>query len=84
MRGHDPDFFFVLMWTPLSLSSGVDSAVKRICLGGKDPLEKEMATRTSILCLEKPMERGAWPATVHGVARVRHDLVTKPPPPPPH
>ena len=27
------------------------------------------------------MDRGAWQATVHGVARVRHDLVTKPPPP---
>ena len=25
------------------------------------------------------MDRGAWWATVHGVARVRHDLVTKPP-----
>ena len=24
--------------------------------------------------------RGAWQATVHGVARVGHDLVTKPPP----
>ena len=33
-------------------------------------------------CLEKPMDRGAWWATVHGVARVGHDLVTKPPPPP--
>ena len=29
-------------------------------------------------CLENPMIRGAWWATVHGVARVRHDLVTKP------
>ena len=28
-------------------------------------------------CLENPMNRGAWQATVHGVARVRHDLVTK-------
>ena len=27
------------------------------------------------------MDRGAWQATVHGVARVGHDLVTKPPPP---
>ena len=27
-----------------------------------------------------PMERGAWQATVHGVARVRHDLTTTPPP----
>ena len=33
------------------------------------------------LCLENPMERGAWQATVHGVARVGHDLVTKSPPP---
>ena len=31
-------------------------------------------------CLENPMDRGAWQATVHGVTRVRHDLVTKPPP----
>ena len=30
-------------------------------------------------CLENPMDRGAWQATVHGVARVRHDLVSKPP-----
>ena len=27
------------------------------------------------------MDRGAWQATVHGVTRVRHNLVTKPPPP---
>ena len=30
-------------------------------------------------CLENPMDRGAWQATVHGVARVWHDLVNKPP-----
>ena len=24
-------------------------------------------------CLENPMDRGAWQATVHGVARVGHD-----------
>ena len=30
-------------------------------------------------CLENLMERRAWRATVHGVARVRHDLATKPP-----
>ena len=28
-------------------------------------------------CLENPMDRGAWWATVHGVARVGHDLETK-------
>ena len=32
-------------------------------------------------CLENPMDRGAWQATVHEVTRVRHNLVTKPPPP---
>ena len=29
-------------------------------LGGKDPLEKEMATHSSILGLENLMDRGAW------------------------
>ena len=27
-------------------------------------------------CLENPMDRRAWWASVHGVARVGHDLVT--------
>ena len=33
-------------------------------------------------CLENLMDRGTWQATVHGVARVGHDLATEPPPPP--
>ena len=33
-------------------------------------------------CLENPMNRGAWQAIVHEVARVGHDLATTPPPPP--
>ena len=32
-------------------------------------------------CLENPMGRGAWQATVHGVTRVGRDSVTKPPAP---
>ena len=28
-------------------------------------------------CLENPMDRGAWQATVHGIARIGHDLATK-------
>ena len=28
-------------------------------------------------CLENPMDKGAWQATVHEVARVRRDLATK-------
>ena len=31
-------------------------------------------------CLKNPVDRWAWQATVHGVSRVRRDLVTKPPP----
>ena len=30
-------------------------------------------------CLDNPMDRGAWQATLHGVKRVGHDLATKPP-----
>ena len=30
-------------------------------------------------CLKNPMDRGAWQATVYGVARVGHYLATKPP-----
>ena len=47
-------------------------------LGWEDPLEKEMATHSSILAWEIPWTEGAWQATVHGVAeRVGHDLATK-------
>jgi len=45
-------------------------------LGWEDPLEKEMTTHSS----ENPMDRGAWQATVHGVARFGYNLGTKPPP----
>ena len=38
-------------------------------LGREDPLEQGMATHSSTLGLEKPMDRGAWWATVHRVAK---------------
>ena len=47
-------------------------------LGGSPGEENGNPLQNS--CVENPMDRGAWWATVHGVARVRHDLVTKPPP----
>ena len=37
-------------------------------LGGEDPLEKEMATHSTILA-ENPLDGGAWWATVHRVAK---------------
>ena len=30
-------------------------------------------------CLENPSDRETWQAIVHGAARIRHDLATKPP-----
>ena len=72
------------LWTFLTAQ-----AVNNLCvmqetqvqfLGQKDPLEKEMTNHSAMSCLENAMDRGAWQATVHGVARVGHYLVTKPPP----
>ena len=42
-------------------------------LDPEDPLEEGMATHSSILALENPMDRRAWQAIVLRVARVRHD-----------
>ena len=37
-------------------------------LGQEESLEKGMASHSSIFAWENPMDRGAWWATVHGVA----------------
>ena len=38
-------------------------------LGWEDPLEKDMATHSSILAWRISMDRGAWRAIFHGVAK---------------
>ena len=45
-------------------------------LGWEDPLEEGMATHSSILAWRIPMDRGAWQATVHGVAKSHTQLST--------
>ena len=40
----------------------------------EDPLEEGMATHSSILAWRIPMDRGAWRAAVHGVAKRRTRL----------
>ena len=45
--------------------------------GWEDPLEVEMATCSSILPWKNPMDRGAWWATVHGVAKNQTRLSRK-------
>ena len=37
-------------------------------LGWEDPLEEGMETHSTILAWRIPMDRGSWPATVHGFA----------------
>ena len=37
-------------------------------LGVEDALEESMASHSSILVWRIPMDKGAWRATVHGVA----------------
>ena len=39
-------------------------------LGWEDPLEEGLATHPSILAWRISMDRGAWSATVHGVAQL--------------
>ena len=88
-------YFFILFFnfTVLSLhfwkcfphsSVGKESACNAGELGsilgsGRYPGE-ENGNPLQYSCLEIPMDRGAWWATVHGVARIGHRLVTKPPP----
>ena len=38
-------------------------------LGREEPLEKENGNPLQCCCLESPVDRGAWEATVHGVAK---------------
>ena len=38
-------------------------------LGREDPLEKAMGNPLLYSCLENPMDRGAWWAAVHGIAK---------------
>ena len=49
--------------------------------GSRRPLGGGCGNPLQYSCLENPMDREAWQTTVHGITRVGHHLVTKPPPP---
>ena len=51
---------------PSALIFPITSGIKE---GNSNPLQCS--------CLENPMDREVWQATVHGVAKVRHDLATE-------
>ena len=40
-------------------------------LGQEDPLVQGMATHSSILAWENPVDRGSWQSAVHGMAKSR-------------
>ena len=47
------------------------------CLGGENPLRKEMATHSSVLAWEIPRTENAGGYSPWGPKRVGHDLATK-------
>ena len=50
-----------------NLSAIQETRVRSV--GWEDPMEKGLATHSNILPWRIPMDRGAWQATVHGVAK---------------
>ena len=62
---------FLVTQTVKSLSAMQETQVQS--LGWEYPLEKGMATHSSILAWKIPQTRGVWQAQVHGSQRVRHD-----------
>ena len=62
-------------------SVGKESACSAGDLGSIPGLERSpgegKGNPLQYACLENPMDRGAWQATVHGVTRVGHNIVTK-------
>ena len=55
----------ILEWVAMPSSKGSSWPRDQTC----DPLEKGMATHSSILSWKIPMDRGAWWAIVHGVTK---------------
>ena len=64
------------LWAPLVAQLVKNlPAMQETCvqsLDQEDPLEKDMATHSSILAWRITMDRGAWQATFHEVQRVGH------------
>ena len=76
-----------LEWVAISLGFPHSSVGKESACNARDPSSIPGSGRSpgggngnplQYFCLENPTDRGAWWGTVHGVARVGHDLVTKP------
>ena len=78
----------VLDWISITRAPQLSQLVKNLpamqetqvrFLGWEYPPGEGNGSPLQCFCLEDPMDRGVWWATVHGVERDGHDLVTKPP-----
>ena len=74
---HIADGFFTSCATREACNAGDPGLIPG---SGRSPGEKD-GNPLQYSCLENPMDRGAWQATIHGVATVGHDLATKLSPP---
>ena len=63
-----------LFWCGINLPTVKKREVVSICLQLMSDKEQAMATHSSTLCLENPMDGGAWWAAIHGVAGSRTRL----------
>ena len=74
-------FIYIVICTEARWLSGEESACKAGDAGSIPrlgrPLEKEMATHSSVHCLGNPTDRGAGRLQSLGLRRVGHDLVIK-------
>ena len=62
-------FIFGLPWWLSGQNLPANPGDAGSILGQEDSPEEEMATHSCISCLENPMDRGTWGATVHGVTK---------------
>ena len=78
MRRNDHNFFAICEYFTFHQVSLVAQPVKNLpamretwvlSLDQEDPLEKKMATHSSILAWRTPMDRKAWEGTVHEVTK---------------
>ena len=68
-----------LIWTITIWRWAGDTFFQEDIVYIRDPLRQGHGNPLQYSCLENLIDRRAWQATVHGVARVGHDLATKPP-----
>ena len=68
---------FCIMYSSIGKECVCSAGDQGLIPGSRRSPGEENGNPLQYSCLENPIDRGAWQTTVHGVARVEHDLVTK-------